>query len=136
MEVWALTHWKWPKDLEELITWFYANQDKLPQQKFTLPEYDMPWARGQKGIDIDRPDHWYKILKADIGVGPHHYPTTSGMLLHRLKLLKDLVEIPRPRADVAINSKQKNSKKKFKERTEDELASRTFINYWENDNGQ
>lgn len=133
MEIWALTAYEWPKELAELIVWFYEHQDILPKQHFTLPEYDQPWARGAKGIDIKDPKHWYDILKADIGVGPHHHPTTSGMLPYRLKLLKELVECPRPPADVTVKEKEKKKKKEFKQRTEDELHARTFINYWEDE---
>lgn len=138
-DIWALKAYDWPQEYRELITWFYGNQDKLPRQTFTLQEYDMPWSRTQKGWLIDKPDQFYDVMKADIGVGPNHHPTTSGMLLYRLKLIKDLVYNPPPRVEVEKkNQKAPEGKTKKKKHvvTQDELNAVSIMRYQHDEYGE
>jgi hypothetical protein len=139
-DIWALKAYEWPQEYKDLITWFYANQDILPRQKFTLPEYKVDYLVIQPTWAIDEPDQYYRVLRVDIDVGPHRHPTTSGMLLFRLRHLKEIVYNPPPRVDIDAKTKKMAKKSKEKKRivTEDELSAKSLLYYEdeEDDYGQ
>ena len=76
-----------------LINWF-LNELNLPIAPFKLDErgFFSEFYCPSEPLEIKDEKKFYKIIKADIGIGPTSYMASSGILQLRLKLLKRLVE--------------------------------------------
>jgi len=72
---------EWPLELSELIEWFQANRDRLPQEPFLL----------RLGCRVVRPHRFYQAIDRDIAAGPAGARARYG-LPNDLSDLRNLIE--------------------------------------------
>jgi hypothetical protein len=70
----------WDRELSDLISWFQAHRDRLPQEPFALH----PWVK------VDGPATFYAALAQDIAAGPRGARARTGALASDLRRLWEL----------------------------------------------